>query len=346
MRYLSLRKRFREYRERLFAPETDWIQVEVSSYCNASCVYCPRTVYRDNWMNRNLSPVSFERLLPAIANTELVFLQGWGEPFLDPDIFDMIAAAKKVGCQVGTTTNGMLLDSRRIKSLVESGIDIISFSIAGLDNRNDLLRQGTRLKTVLDTIQRLRQEKKNRGSTKPAIHVSYLLLRSGLKDLARLPDVLQGFGIDLIVISTLDFVPARRFENEALCPGDMAEYEELCFLLDYVTTKAEGRGVRVHCNFKGADKTREICSENPQRSFYVSSDGSISPCVFTNLPGAKAAYRFHGEELPYRRLAFGNISNHSVSAIWQQRDYRAFRQSFDTGQLKPVCRKCYKLFVL
>lgn len=258
--------------------------MEVSSYCNASCVYCPHTVYRDTWINRHMSLATFERLLPAIANTELVFLQGWGESFLNPDIFDMIDMAKKAGCRVGTTTNGMLLDSRRIKRLVEYGVDIISFSIAGLDDRNDLLRKGTSLKTVLDAIKRLSQEKNNRGLTKPAINVSYLLLRSGLRDLARLPDILQELRINLVVISALDFVPIKRLEDEILWPGNMVEYEELCTFLDGVKTKAEDRGLCVHYNLERAHRPREICSENPQRSFYVSSDGFISPCVFTNLP--------------------------------------------------------------
>jgi hypothetical protein len=27
-------------------PNLDWIQVEVSSYCNAGCIYCPHTAYK------------------------------------------------------------------------------------------------------------------------------------------------------------------------------------------------------------------------------------------------------------------------------------------------------------
>ncbi len=318
--------------------------MEVSSYCNASCVYCPHTVYRDTWIDRHLPPSAFERLLPAIANTELVFLQGWGEPFLNPEIFHMIDVAKNVGCQVGTTTNGMLLDGKRINRLVESGMDIVSFSIAGVDERNDLLRKGTRLQTVLDAIRKLRREKESRGLTKPAIHVSYLLLRSGVNDLARLPDVLSGLGVDLVVISTLDFVPAKRLEDETLCPANNAEYGELRSHLDDVKARAEIRGLRVHYNLAETD-SGEICSENPRRSFYVSSDGSISPCVFTSLPVSDAVYSFGRDELSYRRLTFGNISTDSISAVWRQREYSAFRRSFITRQPMAVCQSCHKLYV-
>jgi len=41
--------------------------------------------------------------------------------------------AKKTGCRVGTTTNGMLLGPDQIDLLVDSEIDFIAFSLAGLD---------------------------------------------------------------------------------------------------------------------------------------------------------------------------------------------------------------------
>lgn len=316
----------------------------MSSHCNASCLYCPHTVYRDVWKNRHLSLTVLEKLLPAIANTKLVFLQGWGEPFLNPDIFAMIALANEAGCQVGTTTNGMLLDGWRMNRLLECGLDIISFSIAGLDDRNDTLRKGTQLRTVLDVIASLSQKKKDLGLTLPAIHVSYLLLRSGLKGFATLPDVLPGLGIDLVVVSALDFVPTKGLEDETLYRDDAMEYGELCSTLDRVRATAESRGLHVHYNLGRVAKPGEVCSENPQRSFYVSSDGTVSPCVFTNLPVSKVFHSLRGEQLAYERLTFGNINNHPISAIWRQKEYRAFRHSFYTGQRNRVCRNCYKLY--
>ena len=95
----------------LLRPRLDWIQVEVTSYCNAACVYCPHTVYQGHWASRHLPLTTFAKLLPALARARLVYLQGWGEPLLHPDFFNMVALAKQAGCRVGTTTNGMLLDA-------------------------------------------------------------------------------------------------------------------------------------------------------------------------------------------------------------------------------------------
>ena len=32
-------------------PRLDWLQVEISTFCNAACVYCPRTLYACRWRN-------------------------------------------------------------------------------------------------------------------------------------------------------------------------------------------------------------------------------------------------------------------------------------------------------
>ena len=103
--------------DRLFPPSypyLDWIQVEISSHCNAGCIYCPRTAYRRNWQNRHLPLEVFRRLSRAFDRAGLVFLQGWGEPFLHPQFFDLLRIAKQAGCMVGTTTNASLLTRESI----------------------------------------------------------------------------------------------------------------------------------------------------------------------------------------------------------------------------------------
>jgi MoaA/NifB/PqqE/SkfB family radical SAM enzyme len=116
-------------------PQLDWIQVEISSYCNASCIYCPHFAYRKNWQNRYRPIEAFRNLIPAFRKTELVYLQGWGEPFTHPQFFEMLQIAKAAGCRVGTTTNGILIGRETIEKMVSQGLDIIGFSLAGVDKK-------------------------------------------------------------------------------------------------------------------------------------------------------------------------------------------------------------------
>jgi MoaA/NifB/PqqE/SkfB family radical SAM enzyme len=325
-----------------FGPRFDWIQVEVTSDCTAACRYCPRTAYRNLWQDRYLPLDSFRRLQPAFARAQMVHLQGWGEPFLHPDFFAMAALARDAGCRVGTTTNGMLLNPERIASLVAAGLDVVAFSLAGTDIHNDAVRRGTRLEQVLETIRALDREKRRVDSRKPALHVAYMLLRSGIKDVEALPSLLGGLGLSQVVVSTLDFVPAAELESEALRPATTGEYEDLENLLQQVVRSGARSGLPIHYHLPRLQRKRSECTENIHRGLCVASDGSVTPCVFTNLliPGGR--YLRQGQERPYERLVFGNINQESLKDIWRKKNYRLFRRSFSRGSLLPSCEGCAK----
>jgi len=327
------------------SPSIDWIQVEVTSRCNAACFYCPRTAYRDGWLNRDLSVEDFQRLAPIFGRTGMIFLQGWGEPFLNPHMMTMVRMAKEAGCTVGTTTNGMLLNEEMIGRLVASGVDLVAFSLAGVHERNDTHRRGTNGDTIAAAIRLLDETKRKAGTELPAVHIAYVLLRSGLDDLKRLPLFLRGLPVSQVILSTLDFVPCEELKDETILPATGDEYEQLRSRLDALKVQVEAEGVELHYRLHRPGKPNSACTENIQRSFFVSSDGSVSPCVFTNLPLAADAHIFRDGERPCRRLTFGNIRDTDIRDIWQGQASGEFRKTFRERQVPEVCTGCPKLFV-
>jgi MoaA/NifB/PqqE/SkfB family radical SAM enzyme len=280
----------------------------------------------------------------------------------------MVSLAKQAGCHVGTTTNGMCLDPEKCMRLVDSRIDLVAFSLSGTDEKNDAIRRGTNLHRVLTAIQDLNRAKRDRGAGRPVVHIAYMLLRSRTEDVEKLPLLLRDLGVRQVVISTLDFIPASDLEDEAIVPASMAAYDELRSRLDGVAEEAAHDGTTVHYHLSlpsekrrkdtegfsdgtsaSADRLgfsgrrRLTCTENVQRSFFVSADGSVSPCVFTNLPVSEASSICDGVERPYQSLIFGNINEESPGDIWRKKDYRTFRRSFSAGQVASHCRHCAKL---
>ncbi len=328
-----------EFAARLTLPQLDWIQVEVSSHCNALCTYCPRAVHRKAWLSRTMPLRDFERLVPALARVGMVHLQGWGEPFLDPEILAMIRLAKKAGCAVGTTTNGTLLDDRLIGELVASGIDVLAVSLAGIDGHNDAIRQGAHLQQALGALLRLDKAKAVVGSVTPALHVAYLLLRSRLADIEGLADFFARLPVSQIVVSTLDFVPCPELADEVVAPATAHEYEALRSRLNAAKEALRARGKDLHYRLRQPGAARGTCTENVGRSLFVSVTGAVSPCVFTNLPVPDETV------MPaYLARSFGNIHDASLGRIWRSSDYRAFRSALRAGQLPAACADCPKAF--
>lgn len=332
----------REFIDDMFLPHLDWLQVEITSRCNAACFYCPRTLYGSAWQNRHLALDVYKKLLPALKYTGLAYLQGWGEPFLHPDFLTMVDLAKKSGCQVGTTTNGTLVDDEKSRQIASSGLDVISFSLAGTSAQNDHFRRGTSLSGVLRAIKSVAAAREKANSGRPEIHVSYLLLKSNLADLQRLPDMLAGTGVAEVIVSTLDFIPDKSLAGEAFHSGDKSGLAGARSLLWEVSLEAEKRGLKIHHRLPGDETTAYPCTENPLRSAFVSAGGSVTPCVFKCLPVDPKAVSSEAGLPNQPRTVFGSLAEESFSAIWRKKDYQAFRGGLEAGRLEPSCKSCLK----
>ena len=56
----------------------------------------------------------------------MILLWDWGEPFLNPSIYEMIAHAKRHSIKIVSSTNGLIFaDGDHAEQLVRSGIDTI-----------------------------------------------------------------------------------------------------------------------------------------------------------------------------------------------------------------------------
>ncbi len=327
----------------LFPPRFDWIQVEVTTHCQAACSYCPHTVYQNQWTSRHLAMLTFGRLLPVLKRARLVHLQGWGEPFLHPDFFTLVSLARQAGCQVGTTTNGMLLDADSLRRLVDLEMTVVAFSLAGVGERNDAVRRGTRFATVLKNIEALQEIKARKGAVLPQVHVAYMLLRSGLEDLALLPQALAGLGVSQVVVSTLDFVARPALAQESLNLLAPEEYRGCAARLEELAARGRRQGLEIFSYVPQAAKPRGLCSENAAHALCVAADGALVPCAFLNLPVSTETYVTREGERPYRRLALGHLTEgQSFLRIWRSPAYRAFRRAWAGGAFPPACRGCLK----
>jgi MoaA/NifB/PqqE/SkfB family radical SAM enzyme len=196
----------------------------------------------------------------------------------------------------------------------------------------------------------LNKERERERAETPAVHVAYMLLRSGIEKLRTLPDLLQGCGVSDVVISFLDFIPCEELQSEVIAPATTAEYEELRSCLEEVKEEGGRHHLQVHHPLEsmGARKegsTEKVlgCTENVQRAVCIASDGSVSPCVYTNMQVPGACYMPQREKRQYERMVFGNIREKSLRTIWQEKGYAAFRNSFHKRALSASCVGCPKL---
>jgi MoaA/NifB/PqqE/SkfB family radical SAM enzyme len=316
--------------------QLDCIQVEVTSRCPGRCTYCPHTTLRDQWQSRDMDMDTFGRLWPLMRRSGRVHLQGWGEPFLNPAFFSMAALARKAGCQVSTTTCGLRIDAQLAVAIVESGIDIVAFSLAGTDAASNASRSGVDFERVCQAVTTLQSVRRERMAVHLEIHFAYLMLASNVEAAAGLPALMQRLGVQAAVISTLDYIPEPELEAEAYRPQEIEKIARAAGILAETAAEARRRGLGFHYELPNPGAAGTNCRENIGRSLFIAADGSMSPCVYVNVPAHVAD--------PKRRV-FGNVRERDPIEIWESPDFRRFRERLACGEPDLPCRSCPKRFM-
>lgn len=314
----------------------DCIQVEVTSRCPGRCTYCPHTTLREQWQSRDMDMDTFSRLWPLLRQSGRVHLQGWGEPLLNPAFFDMAALGRKAGCAVSTTTCGLRMDETTAARIVDGGIDITAFSLAGADAASNAARAGVDFERVCEAVSVLAAIRRQRKSLTPEIHFAYLILASNVDAVAGLPALMQRLGVQAAVISTLDYIPEPGLEAEAYQPHETEKIDRAAAILAETAAEAQQRGLGFHFDLPSTEACGTNCRENIRRSLYMASDGSLSPCIYVNLPANAAD--------PKRRV-FGNVRHTNPIEIWESAEFRRFRERLAGGDPDLPCRGCPKRFM-
>jgi MoaA/NifB/PqqE/SkfB family radical SAM enzyme len=248
---------------------------------------------------------------------------------------------------VGTTTNGTMLDSEKIRELIDEGLDIICFSLAGIDQKNDSIRQGTQVSNVLKSIEEIHTIRNSLSVDNPRIHIAYMLLKSGINDMERIPVFLENAGVSQTVISSLSLTVNPAMEKESVLASNDEEYGELVDRFHNIEKDAEKRGTEISFHIVSPLMKKSICSENVGRALVVGSDGCISPCVMGQIPVEGANfYYFKGNKRTIKKLTFGNIADEALNLTWNKKEYKRFIRTLARGSTAPFCQGCLKRFIL
>jgi len=88
-----------------------------------------------------------------------------GEPMLHPQAVELFTYAKRVGCKIGLITNGSAFTERNSLPLLESGLDMIEFSVDARDPETyAIVRKGLKWERLLQNARRMIDMRNSLGS--------------------------------------------------------------------------------------------------------------------------------------------------------------------------------------
>lgn len=299
------------------------IILEPTNLCNFRCTFC----YQGSESLRSrLKPIGnmdlalYRKILDEIGAWEgprlkMLRLQGCGEPFVHPHFLEMVKIAKQSGVaeRIDFFTNGSIMNDRICHSLIESGVDIIRFSVYSMyaEKHRRVTQTDFDHRKIHRNIRRLRELRDACGAKTPHILVKMfdtyseeneLFIRTyeGIADEVDLEKV-----NNLTNQTDIDFIGAYYHESEHV-ERTLKDYRE-------------------SLNEHGA------CSK-PFYMLFINSQGGVSPCCDD-----------------CKKIAvLGDLNRHSLQDVWRSRALYDFRKAHLTGNKRNLafCSKCswFRLF--
>ena len=125
------------------------LHVEASTYCNARCPLCPRSLYgykvEGVYPEMHLTKDKLQVALDKFPELEYVYFNGHlGDPMMNPNIADLV---ELTNCRTDLTTNGSLGTQKSWERIAQHDVGV-RFSIDGLEDTNHLYRQNVRWEFV------------------------------------------------------------------------------------------------------------------------------------------------------------------------------------------------------
>ena len=282
--------------------------VEPTNFCNLECPECPSGL---GSLTRPLGLLKFDKFKELVDQIHghcfyiQLFFQG--EPYINKELPEMIKYAQSKKIYVSISTNGLLINEKKVDLILDNAPDKLIFSIDGLDEESyQNYRVGGTFKEVDDALKLFMKRKNERGLKKPFVEFQFIVMKQNEDQIKKVFEYGNEVGVDKVVLKTMQvssyenaehFLPLnekyRRYvlkEGKVKMKGQMADH---CFAL--------------------------------WRTSVVTWDGKIVPCCFDK----DAKYEI------------GGLNGQTFEDVWKNNKYYKFRKAvLNNRQGIDICSNC------
>ena len=245
------------------------IFLEVTNRCNLSCVMCGRTHdrrYRDPVFTGDISLETVRKLEPFYRSSTFVTATGLGEPFLNPEMPEILRYLKQQGACVSMTSNGTVLDQKLSAEVIDTGLDRIVFSVdSPVAEAFRRIRVGTTLDQVLGNIETFSRLRSKGGQRVPYMILEFVAMVQNFEQLPQIAGLAARLDFDEVIVQNL----FKAFE-----PGYNAFYQK-----NKLSALSPDRVLETWKDFRGRLKRHGI------RLYSPFSDGGIHDYVAQSEEG-------------------------------------------------------------
>ncbi len=298
----------RYFNFRTLGPSEDIIvDLEITTACNAKCVFCPRNTLHDvssfitkekvHWLS------SYIKNEPSIKQ---IVLCGIGEPFLHPELYHISKILSGAGLKLGITTNGSFIDTENFIKLAEAGINEFNFSInADTSKTHKKIMSLNNFETVINKIKKV-LNLKQRQFPEIEINVSFVYCAHNQHELSDFINRWRNTGVSRIWIHPLN--------NRAGLIDDSLKPLDISFVAE-----SYGNDEKVIVDvFKNRNSMNDIC-KIARSMHFISADGQMRLCAMD-----------YKRQITFGSLKHENLQNMHINKIARYKE----------SEIQQYCRPC------
>ena len=286
------------------------ISFEPTTSCNLKCPECPSGLREFTRPRGMLKKDFFFKTIDEIHKDILYLIFYFqGEPFLNKNFLEMVSYASSKGLYTATSTNGHFLTDEMAKKTVESGLDRLIISLDGTTQEvyQQYRREGN-IDKVIEGARNIVKWKKELKSKTPFVFFQFLVVKPNEHQIEDVKKLAKEVGVDEVRFKTAQ---VYDYEND---PNQLIPENE-----KYSRYKKDKQGKHTAKN-----KLQNHCWKLWQANV-ITWDGMVVPCCFDK----DATHRL------------GNLKNESFKEIWQNKNYKKFRQDITTSRKNiDICANC------
>ena len=271
------------------------VHLEISTLCNASCPWCPRTFwgypYNGGYPEVNLTLDNAKQIFNHAFLTQLTSITingNYGDIMMNPEGADIVEYFKSINpnLYIEISTNGSARDRDFWIRLANAKVKVL-FDLDGLEDTHHLYRQNTIWKQVIKNAKIFISA----GGTAVWKMIKFAHNVHQINDCKQMSEEL-GFSDFKLVDHGRDTAPV--FDKNGNLTHVLGEYAgEKDFKVLFRKKKTDM--VLLEDITPGrTPKTNITCQTKVRKSIYIAANGDVSPCCFTGFfPKTYGAGQYH-----------------------------------------------------
>ena len=314
------------------------LYLETTNRCNLPCTTCPRT-FEELEPAANMSWDLFRSIVDQYPNIARVVLHGIGEPMMAPNLPRMIRYLKARGTDVLFNTNGTLLNERRGRDLIASGLDELRVSLDAAEPQAFKAVRGRDVfDRIVENVRGFRALQRSLGADRPRVSLWLTGLKETIGELPAFVDLAHTIDVREVHLQRLVYFP----DGQGLACAEQALFEQVDDREEALIREAEARAVQHGILFDasgatepgtslrraGDDRPWSLCTR-PWTLMYFTAHGRALPCCI-------APFSMRG----YDAFTLGEATQQSLRRMWNGEAYRKFRRELLSGAPPSCCANC------